>query len=256
MMDGLNIDLGDFDLDLGLDNKFESRYLKPKKYKELTEKQMKYEYAQELANDIIITKGSRHFVIVNGSFIFGDLFEALIVKHNWYVKKMTISTLSMSENNIDSLANLIEWNLLDELNIIISDYFFSHERRNLIEYMYEELDKENKFQLAVAGTHCKTVIIETYCGLKIVCHGSANLRSSGNIEQLQIEENETLFDFNDEYQNSIIEKYKTINKAVRSKPLWNAVTKIKEHGYIIKSSRLRSFCRNKTFSRKGKANCS
>lgn len=229
-MDGLNIDLGDFDLDLGLDDKFESRYVKPKKYKELTEKQMKYEYAQELANDLVIEKGSRHFIIVNGSFIFGDLFEALIAKNDWHVKKITISTLSMSENNIDSLANLIVGKYVDELNIIISDYFFSHERKNLIEYMYEELDKDNKFQLAVAGTHCKTVIIETHCGLKIVCHGSANLRSSGNIEQLQIEENESLFDFNDEYQNSIIDKYKTINKAVRSKPLWNAVKGDKNHG--------------------------
>lgn len=229
-MDGLDIDLGDFDLDLGLDDKFESRYVKPKKYKELTEKQMKYEYAQELANDLVIEKGSRHFIIVNGSFIFGDLFEALIAKNDWHVKKITISTLSMSENNIDSLANLIVGKYVDELNIIISDYFFSHERKNLIEYMYEELDKDNKFQLAVAGTHCKTVIIETHCGLKIVCHGSANLRSSGNIEQLQIEENESLFDFNDEYQNSIIDKYKTINKAVRSKPLWNAVKGDKNHG--------------------------
>lgn len=230
-MDGLDIDLDDFNLDLDLDDSFDSRIIKPTKYREATEKQMKYAYAEELVKDIEIEKGSRYFFIVNGSFIFGDIFEALIIKNNWHVKKMTISTLSMSENNIDSLGNLLHGGYVDELNIIISDYFFSHERTNLIEYMYEELDiptaakPDGCFQLAVAGTHCKTVIIETHCGLKIVCHGSANLRSSGNIEQLQIEENESLFDFNDEYQNNIIDKYKTINKAVRSGNLWRAVMK-------------------------------
>lgn len=217
----------DFDIDKNLMS--ESRYIKPLRHKTKTEAQMKYAYAEDLVNDIIIEKGSRHFFIVNGSFIFGDIFEALIVSNKWHVKKMTISTLSMSENNIDSLGNLLIANYVDELNIIISDYFFSHERQNLIEYMYEELDipsiakPEGCFQLAVAGTHCKTVIIETHCGLKIVCHGSANLRSSGNIEQLQIEENESLFDFNNEYQDAIIQKYKTINKSVRSKNLWDAV---------------------------------
>jgi hypothetical protein len=42
-------------------------------------------------------------------------------------------------------------------------------------------------------------IFETYCGMKIVIHGSANLRSSDNIEQIDIEENEELFNYSDEF---------------------------------------------------------
>lgn len=138
---------------------------------------------------------------------------------------MTISTLSLNENNVDSLANLCNGGFVDELNLIVSDYFFAHERQNLIPYLYQELDKENRFQLAVAGSHCKLCLIETHCGLHIVMHGSANLRSSSNIEQLVVEENAELYAFNDEYQDAIIRHYKTINKSqpLRGNSLWQAV---------------------------------
>lgn len=138
---------------------------------------------------------------------------------------MTISTLSLSENNIDSLWGLIQDGLINKLDLIVSDYFFSHEKRNLVEYIYEKLDTDdNRFQLAVAGTHCKVCLLETHCGKKIVIHGSANLRSSGNIEQFVVEENEALYDFNDEYQKLIVEKYQTINKSIRRSKLWNLIT--------------------------------
>ena len=46
-----------------------------------------------------------------------------------------------------------------------------------------------------------------------------------NIEQLQIEENDFLFDFNQEIFDSIIAKYSTIKKSVRRNELWPAVQK-------------------------------
>lgn len=220
----MDIDLGDFSgIEIDLNDSFQNRYVKPPKSKEIPERLLKYSYAEKLASDIKLEKGSRYFVIINGSFIAGDFIEALIVKNNWHVKSMTVSTLSMSHNNVDSFANLINGDYLDSLNLIVSDYFFSHERGNLIPYIYQELDQKNKFQLAVAGTHCKTCNFETYCGLKVIIHGSANLRSSGNIEQITVEENGELHDFNEAYQQNIIKKFKTINKAVRSKPLWDSV---------------------------------
>lgn len=219
-----DINTDDFsDIEIDIDQDFETRIIKPAKTKEIAEKNLKYSDANKLAKKTKIDKGVRYFVVVNGSFYFGDFIEALIVENNYHVKKMTISTLSLCQNNIDSLRNLIVGNYVDELNLIISDYFFSHERQGLIPYIYETLDIDNKFQLSVAGTHCKICIIETHCGKKIVIHGSANLRSSGNIEQIVIEENEELFNFNNEYQDRIIEKYKTINKSIRGKQLWQQV---------------------------------
>jgi hypothetical protein len=202
---------------------FESRYIKPPKTKKIAEHNLKYANAEKLAKDINITTDSRYFVIVNGSFIFGDFIEALIIEKGYKVKSMTISTLSMSENNVDSLDGLLEDEYVDELNLIVSDYFYSHERHNLTPYIFKVLDKENKFQLAAASTHCKVCIFETHCGKFIVLHGSCNLRSSSNIEQFVIEENKELYDFNYEYQMKILDKFKTINKAVRSNQLWKAI---------------------------------
>ena len=51
-------------------------------------------------------------------------------------------------------------------------------------------------------------------------HGSANLRSSGNIEQFTIEENPELYEFYEEKYSKIIEKYATINHSIRMKEAW------------------------------------
>ena len=220
----IDINLNDFaDIEINISNDFDSRVHKPPRVKELSDKNIKYKYAHQLANDVKIEKDCRYNVVVNGSFIFGDFIEALIVNNNYHVKKMTISTLSMSQNNIDSLANLINGNYLDELNLIISDHFFSHERHGLIKYAYHILNIDNKFQLAVCRTHCKLCIIELYNGLKLVIHGSANLRTSANIEQFTIEESETFFDFQNEYQDRIIEKFQTINKTLQGEKLWQLI---------------------------------
>ena len=204
----------------------DTRYMKPPKCLEIPGRLLKYEHAQALANDIEIQKGSRHFVIISGNFIAGDFIEALIVKNNWHVKNLTISTLSLSQGNIDSVVNLVSGNFVDQFNLIVSSYFFAHERNGLVKYAYEKLDNgANAFQLAAATSHCKITSIETHCGFKIVIHGSANLRTSGNIEQFQIEENSELYAFNQEIFDSILDKYKTINKYVRYNELWQAVQK-------------------------------
>lgn len=215
-------------IDLG--KKQNSRYFAPKKSKEINEKFLKYRNAERLANDINFNENNRYFVIINGSFFFGDFIEAFIVKHNIHIKKMTISTLSMNKNNVDSLANLINGNYIDELNLILSDYFYSHEKHDLIPYIYETLDIDNKFQLSFAGTHCKICIFETVNSRKFVFHGSANLRSSSNIEQIMLEESEGLYNFMDEIQDSILQEYKTINKSLRGNKLWEKVQNQEKEG--------------------------
>lgn len=218
-----NFDLTNFDF-LQEDDGIGQRYTKPKIYATIKETNIKYENARKLARELKVGEGERANVIVAGSFIFGDFIEAFITEHNVKVKKMTITTLSLSQENIDSLQNLILGGYVDELNLIISHYFYANERESLIPYTYQALDRDDRFQLAVAGTHTKTIIFETAGGKKIVIHGSANLRSSANLEQFTIEENKELYDFYDEYQDRILERYKTINKPVRVKPLWNLIT--------------------------------
>ena len=201
------------------------RYIKPRISREIPERCLKYKNAENLAAELAPEKGMRVFIMLDGTFIAGDFIEAFICKHNLHVKRLTISTLSLSENNVDSLRNLIEGNYVDQLDLVVSDYFFSHERHNLVKYMYQELDIKSSFQLAACASHCKLTLIESHCGLKIVIHGSANLRSSSNLEHICVEENHELYDFNIVIQEAIIEKYFTIKKSVRRAELWQVVQK-------------------------------
>jgi len=211
------------------DFEFETRYIQPNAPQHIEEHFLKYDRAEKLAAEIKLSKNCRYFVIVNGTFYFGDFIEAVIRQYNFHVKKMTISTLSLNENNVDSLQLLMEKGFVDNLDLIVSDFFYAHERRNLIPYIYKELDIDNRFQLAAVRTHTKMCIFETHQGAFICIHGSANLRTSDNLEQIVIEENESLYRFNDEWQSDVIEKYKTIDKQVaksgRGKDLWKAIAK-------------------------------
>lgn len=112
------------------------------------------------------------------------------------------------------------------MNLIISVYFWGNERRSLVPYIYKQLDIGNRFQLAVAGVHTKTVHFETLGGRKIIMHGSANLRSSGNIEQFTMEENPELYDFYDDHFSRILDKYATIRKPIRNSKAWDLFTRM------------------------------
>lgn len=208
--------------------KSESRYIKPKSPKSIDERFLKYKNAVQMVNDMDFKEDKRYFCFIDGSFFFGDFIEAFIVKNNIKIKKMIISTLSMNQNNVDSLKNLLKGNYIDDLNLIVSDYFYTHERHNLVKYIYDNLDIDDKFQFSSAGTHCKICCFETDKGRKFVIHGSANLRSSANIEQFMFEENENLYNFTNEVQSSIVETYKTINKSVRYNKLWDAIENTKK----------------------------
>lgn len=222
-LDGIEIDIPLFE------NGFENRYKRVAKTGGEHPELLKYSNAEKLAKAIRLDKGARYDCIVSGNFIWGDFIEAFFTVNEAQSRSVTISTLSMDQNNVDSLKNLMVWGHIDELNLIISGYFFAHERRALIPYIYQELDIDNRFQLAVADVHTKICLFETTGGKKIIIHGSSNLRSSGSIEQFTIEENPDLYDFYKEYHDRIIEKYKMINKDVkrpkrlRGKALWEAV---------------------------------
>ena len=222
-LDDLEIALEGLDLQEGAPEDI-TRYTMPKVYKIPADFVM-YDNAEKLARELRLDRYQRSDVIISGAFIFGDFIEAYMTTHRAATDRMVISTLSLSQNNVDSLANLMEAGYIGQLDMIVSVYFWSHERYGLIPYIYRKLDKDDRFQLAVAGVHTKTVHFQTRGGRKIVIHGSANLRSSGSIEQFTIEENEDLFDFYTEQYDKILERYATINKPVRNADLWDIMTR-------------------------------
>lgn len=210
-----NFDLPDLDLNLvdflPSDETEETRYTLPKVVP-MKEDFVMYDNAQKMARELRLG--------------FGDFIEAYLTTQRACAKKMTISTLSLSQNNVDSLHTLMDKGYIEELNLIISVYFWGNERSSLVPYIYKQLDIGDRFQLAVAGVHTKTVHFETLGGRKIIMHGSANLRSSGNIEQFTMEENPELYDFYDDHFSRILDKYATIRKPIRNSKAWDLFTRM------------------------------
>jgi hypothetical protein len=202
----------------------QTRYTKPKVYN-VSDEHVTYDNALKLAKELRLgERYQRAHCLVSGDFIFGDFIEAYIMTYKIRVPRMTIATLSLNQNNVDSLYHLMRTGHIERLNLVVSAYFYGNERHALIPYIYEHLDMGDRFQLAVAGIHTKTTHFNTAGGKHIVIQGSANLRSSGNVEQFTIEENKELFDWYEDIYTAIIERYKTINHDVRHKELWAAIT--------------------------------
>lgn len=200
----------------------ETRYISPKP--PVKGMPVLYDRARDLARELKVGNGQRYNAIVSGNFVFGDFLHAYLTMHHIRAERMTITTLSLSSRNIDSLKRLMELGYIGTLDMVLSIYFYGHERWQLIPHLYKSLDKDNRFQLAIAGIHTKIVFFETHQGQKIVIHGSANLRSSVNVEQFTIEENPELFDFYDEAFSKVMQRYATIKKPILCNDLWDIIS--------------------------------
>lgn len=217
----IDIDLFDYDRE---DNNSDVRYMRPRPAR-IPTACVRYDNADALAREIDFKAGMRYDMFVSGSFIFGDFIEAFLRNNNCKAVKMTIGTLSMSKENVDSLFLLMDLGFIDNLRLMVSDYFYGHERREIVPYIYNRLDIDNRFQLGVTRIHTKTCHFESLGGKKIVMHASANLRSSGNVEQMTIEENPELYDFYDETYDILFKNFQTINHAVTSRSSWEGFEK-------------------------------
>jgi hypothetical protein len=214
-----------FDFDIGAfgfetDPEKESRYIKPPLTKQLPDRLLKFSNAEKLAKAINFNSGESTFALLAGNFVFCDFIEAFFYQHNIYTDRLQISTLSLAYDNIIILKNLMNGGFVQNFDLIISSYFYSHERHNLIKEIYKELDFGDRFQLAVAAIHTKMVSFKTEGGKHILISGSANLRSSNNVEQIYIQDNKEIFNFVTDFNNRIIETYKTIRKPLLTKKIW------------------------------------
>lgn len=212
----LNFDMGafDFKVDTEIAN---DRYQRPAARKP---EKVAYDNAEQLARSIDLHEGFRAFCVISGNFIFADFLEALTRLDKWRVDHMTIHTLTMSQESIDSLHNLIIMDQPSSLHVIMSDYWYVHEcgRANgLLWELYDKCDIGDGFRLAFCRTHAKVITVKTKKGNKIVIHGSVNMRSHGVVEQFMMENDDGLYDFIEGWNDGILDRYDTINHNVKRK---------------------------------------
>ncbi|HET7321866.1 MAG TPA: hypothetical protein VFI96_05165 [Longimicrobiaceae bacterium] len=225
----LDFDLSAFDLS-GIDGaeeaKINTRYVKPPLYLGERRSAVLYDRVHDVSDAILA--GERVDAVLSGNFIFGDFFEAFAVETNSFIDDLTLSTLSLSQENVDSLHNLLAGDYLGSLNLIVSDYWYAHNRPN-VSYVYEQLDLEDRFQLAVAGVHTKIAMLR-FGERKILIHGSANLRSSRSVEVVTIETNPALYDFHRAWHETILQRYATVRKGIRASALFDLISQGESDG--------------------------
>ena len=120
--DDIDFSVADFSI---VDEEEQTRILKPKMAKSAIYNKADFQYARDLAAKICLERNARTTCIVPGNFIFGDLPEALVMYRGIDLKTIYCSTLSLSENNVDSFKNLLLFRNVEKINLMLSGYFYS-----------------------------------------------------------------------------------------------------------------------------------
>ena len=202
-MDGLGLDGFNFSsLDLDAPAAFNPAK-EARKINRLSLVPVSDENAEALARHI--KWGGDYLCFVSGAFVFGDFLELLLYAHDLTPSAVYIATLGMSENNADSIVNMTDYLGAGRVNLIVSHYFEGVERHKLFPYMEREF-KGRPIDIAVLQSHCKICLIRSPKGNAAIC-GSANLSSSGNVEQFFILSDPKALDFLQDRLDNIMERF-------------------------------------------------
>lgn len=177
------------------------------KNEKISTMEVAYDNAATLAKAIDIKKNETVYINLTGKFVFGDFIGAFIQENHLKVKEITIVSLAGNIEIYGLLITLIERGWVDKLNLVLSEYTIAMDKKHspkAIDFLKQALiTYKGKFELHTGRVHAKLVLIETEKGGKVTMHGSANLRSSQSIEQLIIQENKQLYDFNYHFYQSL-----------------------------------------------------
>ncbi len=136
--------------------------------------------------------GDRTHCVLRGDFVLCDLIPAIIADRG-ACPHLRIATLGMSVANADTLACLVERGSVGSLTLIVSHYFAQVDRATVFRAAAARL--ANVAQLVVTRCHAKVICLPTRAGDHFTIEGSANLRSSDNLEQMVIFNDSAAHDF-------------------------------------------------------------
>lgn len=171
-----------------------------------------FENAERMAGEIDYSKD--YFAIVSGKFIFGDFIEALCFKKHLDPSCIYITTLGMSQDNADSIVNLVDYLGCEKINLIVSHYFAGVERHKLMPYMRREFSGK-PIDVAVLQSHCKIALIFSRKG-NVLISGSANLSSSNNVENFIITHDKAAIEYTKKRLDNIMKRF-TVYHGLESK---------------------------------------
>lgn len=140
-------------------------------------------------------EGDRLHAIVCGDFVYMDLVTGIIDRQGEPLA-LTLTTLSLSMKNLEAMDRLLKRFPALPIRLVLSHYFQSTSKE-LFVALETMLSKKfpDRFRLTIARSHAKLALIDygPAAGCFVI-EGSANLRSSGSIEQLAIFRDRELYE--------------------------------------------------------------
>lgn len=150
--------------------------------------------------------------LVCGDFVFCDLLTRTVDRFGPPVT-LTVATLSLSTKNLDALVAMLTRHPDLRFHLILSHYFQSTSKEifTALEKLLSEIFP-HRFTLTIGRSHAKIALFDYTDREPLVIESSANLRSSGNLEQLTVFRGRELADFHLEW----IEEFRQFNAARES----------------------------------------
>jgi hypothetical protein len=153
----------------------------------------------EIIKDFIPKKNTYTFFLMNGNCHFSD-FILEFKKSVSEIRESYFTTLSLNKSSFDVLDQIP-----GKKSILVSSYFLATDKANTIPKLKSE-KRLIDYEIGFFRNHTKICLIKTDNDF-FVLTGSANLRSSGTIEQFSIFNDQNLYLFNKNWIDKIIRKY-------------------------------------------------
>src|SRR5206468_6478537 len=116
------------------------------------------------------------------------------------------ATLSFGKRNVAELAGLLDAGTVRKLDLLTSDFQREHDE-DILAVALEELSVKRGQRVAAARSHCKIITLALEDGRRYVIEGSANLRTSRNMEQFALSQDAALHGFYDGWLSEMVTKH-------------------------------------------------
>lgn len=150
------------------------------------------ENAAVVADEMPEEEGDSTHGIIPGDFVFCDLLTQIIKVHGC-PRRIDLTTLSLSEANVQVLHGILQLPEQPILTLLASVYFWAT-NQEIARAVKTRIAPHPRCRVATGRQHTKIMLLD-YATRAWVIEGSANLRSSNCVEQITILASRELLEF-------------------------------------------------------------
>lgn len=160
--------------------------------------------ARPIISLLPVDPDDRLHCMLRGDFVLCDLIP-LIIAHRGACPHLRVATLGLSAANAEQLANLHAGGLIARITLVASHYFQQVDKTTTFQQVQSIL--AGRAELVICRSHAKVILIPTTSGDFYVLEGSANLRSSDNLEQMLVTNDQETHDFHASWIDALATEY-------------------------------------------------